>query len=66
MSSVGLPRSDRAAARLMAVVVLPTPPFWLAMATIIGRLSWKEAHDEGAAIVGSRRRSVNETMRRNS
>ena len=27
MSSVGLPRMARAAARLMAVVVLPTPPF---------------------------------------
>src|SRR4051812_46212028 len=35
MSSVGLPRSASAAARLMAVVVLPTPPFWLAMATIM-------------------------------
>src|SRR2546427_4365295 len=35
MRSVGLPRSARAAARLMAVVVLPTPPFWFAMATII-------------------------------
>src|SRR3954466_10049152 len=35
MSSVRLPRSASAAARLMAVVVLPTPPFWLAMATII-------------------------------
>src|SRR5262249_57359234 len=34
--SVGLPRRDRAAARLMAVVVLPTPPFWLAIATITG------------------------------
>src|SRR5690242_3153047 len=34
-SSVRLPRSASAAARLMAVVVLPTPPFWLAMATII-------------------------------
>src|SRR5262245_11001084 len=37
MSSVGLPRSESAAARLMAVVVFPTPPFWFAMATIIGR-----------------------------
>src|SRR5713101_4004775 len=36
MRSVRLPRSARAAARLMAVVVLPTPPFWFAMATIIG------------------------------
>src|SRR6185295_1237953 len=35
MSSVGLPRSASAAARLIAVVVFPTPPFWLAMATII-------------------------------
>src|SRR3954468_20428667 len=35
MSSVGLPRRASAAARLMAVVVLPTPPFWLAMATIM-------------------------------
>src|SRR5215471_8820506 len=33
--SVGLPRSESAAARLIAVVVLPTPPFWFAMATII-------------------------------
>src|SRR5688572_28687818 len=36
-SSVRLPRSERAAARLMAVVVFPTPPFWLAIATIIWR-----------------------------
>src|SRR3970040_47417 len=35
MSSVGFPRSESAAARLMAVVVLPTPPFWFAMATIM-------------------------------
>src|SRR6476620_9110855 len=35
MRSVGLPRSASAAARLMAVVVLPTPPFWLAIATIM-------------------------------
>src|SRR4030095_16139112 len=34
-SNVRLPRSASAAARLMAVVVLPTPPFWLAIATII-------------------------------
>ena len=34
--SVGLPRRARAAARLMAVVVLPTPPFWFAIETIIG------------------------------
>jgi hypothetical protein len=36
MRSVGCPRRERAAARLMAVVVFPTPPFWFAMATIIG------------------------------
>jgi len=34
MSRVRLPRKASAAARLMAVVVLPTPPFWFAMATI--------------------------------
>ena len=45
MSSVGLPRSDRAAARLMAVVVLPTPPFWLAIATIIGW--WRQENSQG-------------------
>src|SRR5438105_7825351 len=32
-SSVGWPASARAAARLIAVVVLPTPPFWLTTAT---------------------------------
>ena len=31
-SSTRLPLRARAAARLIAVVVLPTPPFWLAMA----------------------------------
>src|SRR5213594_733146 len=36
ISSVRRPRRARAAARLMAVVVFPTPPFWLAMATITG------------------------------
>ena len=35
MSSVFRPRIASAAARFTAVVVLPTPPFWLAMATII-------------------------------
>ena len=50
MSSVGLPRSDSAAARLMAVVVFPTPPFWLAMATIIW---WRGTHD-GFARYGER------------
>ncbi len=35
ISRVRLRRSASAAPRLMAVVVLPTPPFWLAMATII-------------------------------
>ena len=36
ISSVRLPRKASAAARLMAVVVFPTPPFWLQIATIIG------------------------------
>ena len=35
MRSVGFPRRASADARLIAVVVFPTPPFWLAMATII-------------------------------
>jgi hypothetical protein len=29
-----LPAAARAVARLIAVVVLPTPPFWLATATM--------------------------------
>src|SRR5437588_11998492 len=32
-SNAGWPASARAAARLIAVVVLPTPPFWLTTAT---------------------------------
>src|SRR5262245_20218495 len=32
ISSVSCPRAAREAARLMAVVVLPTPPFWFATA----------------------------------
>jgi hypothetical protein len=36
-SRVGRPSSASAAARLMAVVVLPTPPFWLTMAMILVR-----------------------------
>src|ERR671913_195513 len=39
--SVGCPLRDSAAARLMAVVVLPHPPFWFAIATIIGS-AWME------------------------
>ncbi|MCX8214086.1 MAG: hypothetical protein OTJ97_06220 [SAR202 cluster bacterium] len=35
MSNVDSPRSESAAARLMAVVVFPTPPFWFAIVTII-------------------------------
>ena len=31
MRSVGWPRPAKAAARLMAVVVLPEPPFWKTM-----------------------------------
>src|SRR5215213_1108871 len=38
MRSVFLCRKARAAARLMAVVVLPTPPFWFAIARIIRRV----------------------------
>ena len=34
MSSTLCPRAASPAERLIAVVVLPTPPFWLAVATI--------------------------------
>ena len=34
-SSARAPRSASAAARLTAVVVLPTPPFWLVIATMV-------------------------------
>src|SRR5437016_11729743 len=37
-SRVGWPTSAMAAARLMAVVVLPTPPFWLTTAMIGGAM----------------------------
>src|SRR5262245_64731330 len=43
MSSVLLPRMASAAARFTAVVVFPTPPFWLAIATIIGLVLVDEA-----------------------
>src|SRR5690349_11677281 len=43
MSSVRLPRMASAAARFTAVVVFPTPPFWLAIATIIGLVLVDEA-----------------------
>src|SRR6185436_1940894 len=38
MSSVFIPRRANAAARFTAVVVLPTPPFWLTIAR-----TWPEA-----------------------
>src|SRR5690606_25624805 len=38
MISTALPQAASAVARLMAVVVLPTPPFWLAMASTRARL----------------------------
>ena len=48
------PPTARAEARLMAVVVLPTPPFWLATAMMRGRLVWSGmadlAHFQDAAI----------------
>src|SRR5690606_19424660 len=36
-SNVGFSAAARLAARLTAVVVLPTPPFWLAIAMMFGR-----------------------------
>ena len=47
---VFLPLLARAAARLMAVVVLPTPPFWLVMAMIIDGGQSKERPPSGQAI----------------
>ena len=38
ISSTFSPTAARAVPRLIAVVVLPTPPFWLAMARTRGRL----------------------------
>ena len=51
MRRVDLPRSASAEARLMAVVVLPTPPFWLAIATIICRSSNEEDRDAATRAV---------------
>src|ERR1700757_5236918 len=45
MRRIFKPPTARAAARLMAVVVLPTPPFWLAMAMMRGRLVWSGMTD---------------------
>src|SRR5262249_45378339 len=46
------PKAARAAERLMAVVVLPTPPFWLEMARIVAM-----AMSSGVVgVVGGRRR----------
>src|SRR6476469_519164 len=50
MSSVLRPRIASAAARFTAVVVLPTPPFWFAMATIIGRRNVKRCAHYGYAV----------------
>src|SRR5689334_661859 len=40
MTSVGSPTAASAVPRLMAVVVLPTPPFWLATTRIRGLASF--------------------------
>src|SRR5262249_33404438 len=47
MSRTRLSRAARPAARLMAVVVLPTPPFWLAMA--MTRLIWPDYVPRGTS-----------------
>ena len=53
--SVFEPRLAKAAARLMAVVVLPTPPFWFAIAIItLGRYTsfatWRILHRKVAGV----------------
>src|SRR6185295_9855782 len=55
MSSVRFPRSASAAARLMAVVVLPTPPFWFAMATI---MKSEVSESAGSAVILADARSA--------
>src|SRR5437660_8257783 len=51
-SKIRLPNSANAAPRFTAVVVLPTPPFWLAIATIfiLGSARGSRAGDGGLAI----------------
>src|SRR6185312_13026388 len=39
MTRVGSPTAASAVPRLIAVVVLPTPPFWLATTSTLGRLT---------------------------
>src|SRR4029077_6508405 len=62
MRSTRRPRSARAAPRLMAVVVLPTPPFWLTTAMIrLGTLG-----RDYAAGTGGPRRDPAPRLRRGS
>src|SRR5271168_3502679 len=60
-SSTFSPLTASAQARLIAVVVLPTPPFWLATAMIRGRFLASDmtdlAHFQDARIVGLRRQT---------
>src|SRR4051794_20292628 len=42
MSSTRCPESASAAERLMAVVVLPTPPFWFATTSTLGILAFDQ------------------------
>src|SRR5262249_32645921 len=54
MSSVFIPFWDIAAARLMAVVVLPTPPFWFVMEMITGVQYSRQLSAPGSNSVGWR------------
>src|SRR6185437_12251729 len=65
-SSTRSPTAASAVDRLMAVVVLPTPPFWLAMARMRVALDTREAlhlDDPPAGIADAARDIVRETPR---
>src|ERR1700733_12206891 len=56
MRSVGRPSRARAAARLMAVVVLPAPPFWLTTAMTFEGGVGLDLESGLVAIIGVERR----------
>src|SRR6266436_194742 len=49
ISSTCSPTAASAVARLIAVVVLPTPPFWLAIAKIFGAIG-ADSEDDGVTV----------------
>src|SRR5215475_8822832 len=49
ISRICSPTAASAVARLIAVVVLPTPPFWLAIAKIFGAIG-ADSKDDGVTV----------------